>query len=54
MVVLKDAIDSLMYEVDRVSVMVIGKRALIPIFKCLANQKSGRKVKGDDRNGELG
>ena len=22
--------------------------------KCLANQKSGRKVKGDDRNGELG
>ena len=24
------------------------------IVKCLANQKSGRKVKGDDRNGELG
>ena len=43
-----------MYEMDRVSVMVIGKRALIPIFKCSANQKSGRKVKGDDRNGELG
>ena len=54
MVVLKDAIDSLMYEVDRVSIMVARKRALIPIVKCLANQKSGRKVKGDDKNEELG
>ena len=43
-----------MYEVDRVSIMVTGKRALVPIVKCLANQKGGRKVKGDDRNEELG
>ena len=37
MVVLKDAIDSLMYEVDRVLVMVAGKRDLILIVKGLAN-----------------
>ena len=44
-----------MYEVDQVLVMVVGKRALILIVEGLANQKkSGRKIMGDDRNGELG
>ena len=35
--------DSLMYEVDRVSVMITGKRALIPIVKSLAKPENGRK-----------
>ena len=42
MVVLKEAVDSLMYELDRVSVMVVGKRALIPIVKSLAESKNGK------------
>ena len=45
MVIRKDAIDSLMYVVDRVSVMVIGKKTLIPIVKCLVNQKDCKNGK---------
>ena len=47
MVVLKVAMDSLMYEVDCVSIMVIGKRALIPIVKSLAKPENGRKEEDD-------
>ena len=35
--------DSLMYGVDRVSVMIAGKRALIPNVKSLAKPENGRK-----------
>ena len=45
MVVLREAMDSLMYEVDRVSAMIVGKSALIPIVKSLGKPKSeGKKM----------
>ena len=43
MVVRKDAMDSLMYAVERVSVMVARKRALIPIVKSLIIEGSNGK-----------
>ena len=42
-----EAMDSLMYEVDCVSVMVTGKRDLIPIVKSLAKSENGRKEEDD-------
>ena len=35
--------DSLMYEVDRVSTMIAGTRAMIPIVKGLGKTKEERK-----------
>ena len=37
--------DLLMYEVDRVSAMIVGKRALIPIVKSFGKtEKEGKKM----------